>query len=88
MMMICPSGSEIRFVSETYPVKITLSVDKITKHLGDGIITDARVFFGTFQTRQRFVIKRIKTLLEIIRPPKFIELAEKIATDAPFSPCL
>ena len=86
MMMICPSGSEIRFVSETYPVKITLSVDKITKHLGDGIITDARVFFGTFQTRQRFVIKRTKTLLEIIRPPKFIELAEKIATDAPFSP--
>ncbi len=86
MMMVCPSGSEIRFVSDTYPVRITLSLDKMAKKLGDGIITEARIFFGTFQTLQRFVIPLQKTTMEIIMPPDFIKMAEKVAVGAPFSP--
>ena len=86
MMMVCPSGSEIRFVSDTYPVRITLSLDKMAKKLGDGIITEARIFFGTFQTQQRFVIPMQKTTLEIIMPPDFLKMAKKVSAGAPFSP--
>lgn len=86
MMMVCPSGSEIRFVSDTYPVKITLSLDKMAKKIGHGIVTEARIFFGTFQTLQRFVIPLQKTTLEIIMPPDFLKMAKNIAVNAPFSP--
>ncbi|HON59779.1 MAG TPA: SGNH/GDSL hydrolase family protein [Smithella sp.] len=85
MMMVCPSGSEIRFVSETYPVRLTLSVDKISEHLGEGVITEAHVFFGVFQSRQRFVIKKRKTVLNILMPPDFEEMASRVGA-APFSP--
>lgn len=85
MMMICPSGAEIRFVADTYPVKMTLSVDKIAKQLEEGVMTEALIFFGTFQSRQRFNIKMRKTVMEIMLPPNFQEMAEKVADDAPFS---
>lgn len=85
IMMICPSGSEIRFVSDTYPVKVTLSVDKIMEKIGQGLLTDAHVFFGGFQTRQRFLITQKKTAFEIIMPPNFKEMAEKVASKEPFS---
>jgi lysophospholipase L1-like esterase len=84
MMMLCPSGSEIRFVSETYPVRITLSVDRISEHLGENLMTEAHIFFGVFQSRQRFVIKKRKTVLEIHMPPDFDAMVSKIGT-APFS---
>jgi len=86
IMMLCLSGSEIRFVSDTYPVKISLSVDKIIKQLGDGVLSEAHVFFGGFQSRQRFVLKQEKTTFGIIVPPKFPELAGRIAVSTPFSP--
>lgn len=86
IIMLCLSGSEIRFVSDTYPVKITLSVDKIIQQLGDGVLTEAHVFFGGLQLRQRFVIKQEKTTLSITVPPKFLTMARKIAVGAPFSP--
>ena len=85
MMMICPSGSEIRFVSTSYPVRITLSVDKIAEQLGEGIVTDAHIFFGVFHSRQRFVIKKRKTVLEINMPPNFRKMAERVTKNEPFS---
>jgi len=85
IMMICPSGSEIRFVSDTYPVKITLSVDKMMEKIGENLLTEAHIFFGGFQTRQRFWITPRKTTYEIIMPPNFKKMAEKVANKEPFS---
>ena len=87
-MMICPSGSEIRFVSDTYPVRIALSVDKIADRIGEGAgHSEAQIFFGTFQSRQRFVINRDKTTVDIVMPHEnFMTMAEKVAKDSPFSP--
>lgn len=88
IMMICPSGSEIRFVSETYPVRITLSVDKIANQMGEGEgHAEAHVFFGSFQSRQRFLITQEKMSMEIVLPnDNFMTMAEKIAANEPFSP--
>lgn len=85
MMMICPSGSEIRFVSDNYPVRMTLSVDRISEHLGEGVTTDAHIFFGVFQTRQRFLIRRRKTVLDIHIPFEFDKMAAKVSAAQPFS---
>jgi hypothetical protein len=84
MMMLCPSGSEIRFVSDAYPVRMTLSVDRISEHLGEGVVTEAHIFFGVFQSRQRFVIHKRKTVLDIHLPPDFDAMASKLGA-APFS---
>ncbi|MBU0993558.1 MAG: hypothetical protein KJ737_13765 [Proteobacteria bacterium] len=85
MMMICPSGVEIRFVSETYPVKMTLSVDKIIDRMVDDH-TEVYIFFGTVQSRQRFTITRQKTTIEITMPYGFMDMAKKVSPDASFSP--
>ncbi|MDI6741313.1 MAG: SGNH/GDSL hydrolase family protein [Smithella sp.] len=86
IMMLCLSGSEIRFVSDTYPVKITLSVDKIIKQIGDSVLSEVCVFFGGLQLRQRFTITQEKTTINIIVPPKFFAMTRKIAVNTPFSP--
>jgi lysophospholipase L1-like esterase len=90
LMMICPSGSEIRFVSDTYPVRVTLSVDKIADVIGEGEgHAEAHVFFGTFQSRQRFIIHREKTAVDIVMPHEnFMTMAQQISKNSPFSPCV
>ena len=85
VMMICPSGAEIRFVSDTYPVRVTLSVDKMADQVPDDL-TEAHIFFGTFQSRDRFVIRRKKTDIEISMPKNFLRRAERISAGSPFSP--
>jgi lysophospholipase L1-like esterase len=86
IMMLCLSGSEIRFVSDTYPVKVTLSVDKIIQQIGDSVSSEAHIFFGGLQFRQRFTITQEKTTISIVVPSKFFAMARKIAVNTPFSP--
>lgn len=82
--MICPSGAEIRFVSDHYPVKITLTVDAIVD-ASLNPYTEITVFFGVFQCRERFIVDREPTTLTIHMPMNFQRMAKKISRDAPFS---
>ena len=57
--MCCPSCAEIRFVSDG-PVRITLSCPE-----GTG---DIEVFYGPFQSRERYRLKNNRSVIAIERP--------------------
>jgi hypothetical protein len=77
MRMLQPDNAEIRFLSDGPQTRVTLSSE------GE---TDVALFHGTFDGRQRFVISREPTTVEVQPHPQLAQLDPSYWRDLPFSP--
>jgi hypothetical protein len=75
--MLSPACAEIRFVSESPTVRLTLSSDDVT---------DVVPFFGLFQSRERYTIGRQPQTIAITTPERPPQLDRAFFAEMPFSP--
>lgn len=74
--MLSPANAEIRFVSEGHDVRITLSSEDATSMV---------VFYGAFQSNERYTITRETTTIELTRPDRLRLLPPDFSEEMPFS---
>ena len=77
MRMLSPACVEVRFLSNSPTVHVTLSSEGQT---------DVTVFHGLFQSASRFMVNQEKSKLEITIPDRLRQLDPALCKDMPFSP--
>ncbi len=79
LRVLQPDNCEIRFVSDSVDSQVTLSSE------GE---TDATIFYGTFDGRERHIVGRNPTTIRLCPQLRLEKLDRRWWEDQPFAPCV